>query len=203
MIACEGARKVLVLERPFAEADEVHVRGRIVKAVGRPADVYSIGALFYYLITGATGNPKALFDSFKRFAEYDKDDDTNTVTAYIEHEYRRIHAIGAPKPGTHDVAFADRFFSCKQYLDGNAELIDPQIMLVIVKAMIRNKADSYCLSYDLESTGISAMVHDLLALYVAVGVDPSARFAHAAKFRPVRRSGPARRTLDKLLGRSS
>jgi len=35
--------------------------------------------------------------------------------------------------------------------------------------MIRTKPDSYCLSYDLRTTGISAMVHDLLSLYVAFG----------------------------------
>ena len=41
-------------------------------------------------------------------------------------------------------------------------------MMIIAKAMIRNKPDSYCLSYDLRTTGISAMVHDLLSLYIAV-----------------------------------
>ena len=52
------------------------------------------------------------------------------------------------------------------------------IIMIIAKAMIRNKPDSYCLSYDLRTTGISAMVHDLLSLYVQYGIDPSARIAY-------------------------
>ena len=110
----------------------------------------------------------------------------------------------APKPeqaGAPEVAFEDRFFSYKQYLDGNGELIDQQVMLVVVKAMIRNKPDSYCFSHDLQSTGISAFVHDLLALYVAYGVDPHARYARATDYHPPRKAGSMRRAFDRLFGR--
>jgi serine/threonine protein kinase len=205
IVAADRARKKILLDRPFNEPDEINVRARILKAVGRPADVYSLGALFYYLITGAYGNPKALFDVFRRFGEYDKEDAANTIGAYIEHEYGTIQSIRAPKPEGPDapqIAFEDRFFSYKHYLDGNGELIDPQIMMIIAKAMIRNKPDSYCLSYDLQSTGISAMVHDLLSLYVSCGIDPNARLALGNdNYHPPKKSGPMRRAIDKIFGR--
>jgi serine/threonine protein kinase len=204
VIAADRARKRILLDRPYAEPDEINVRGRIVKAVGRPADVYSLGALLYYLLSGATGNPKTLFDSFKRFAEYDREDEANTVMGYIEHEYRTIASLRAPKPdqpGAPDVAFEDRFFSYKQYLDGNGELIDQQVMLIVAKAMIRNKPDSYCFAHDLQSTGISGLVNDLLALYVAHGVDPHARYARSNDYRPPQKPGPMRRAFDRLFSR--
>ena len=72
----------------------------------------------------------------------------------------------------------DRFFSYKHYLDGNGELIDKEVMFIIARAMIRNKPDSYCMSWDLQTTGISAMVRDLMGLYVRFGVNPSARGAY-------------------------
>jgi hypothetical protein len=50
----------------------------VVKSVGRPADIYSLGALFYYLISGAYANPKNLFDAFRKFVEYEKRDETNS-----------------------------------------------------------------------------------------------------------------------------
>ena len=34
----------LVLEAPYLEASESNVRAKVTKAVGRPADVYSLGA---------------------------------------------------------------------------------------------------------------------------------------------------------------
>ncbi len=203
IVAADRARKKIMLDRPFAEPDEVNVRGRILKAVGRPADIYSLGALLYYLITGAYGNPKGLYDSFRQFVEYGKLDESNTVTAYIEHEYGTIQNIRAPKPeaGAPEMAFEDRFFSYKQYLDGNGELIDAQIMMIIAKAMIRNKPDSYCLSYDLHTTGISAMVHDLLSLYIAYGVDPNARLARSSAYQPQKKVGGMRRAFDKFFTR--
>src|SRR5258705_996814 len=99
-----------------------------------------------------------------------------------------------------DLAPEDRFYSYKHYLYGNGELIDPSIMMIIAKAMIRNKPDSYCLSYDLRTTGISAMVHDMLSLYVAYGIDPSARIAYGSNegYQAPKKSGAMRRAFDKL-----
>jgi serine/threonine protein kinase len=199
--AADRTRKKILLDRPFAEPDETNVRGRIIKAVGRPADIYSLGALFYYLISGAYGNPKALYDAFKRFVEYEKKDDNNSIESYIDHEYSTIQNLRAPKVdsgGAPELAFEDRFFSYKHYLDGNGELIDPQIMMIIAKAMIRNKPDSYCLSYDLQTTGVSAMVSDLLGLYLQYGVAPQARFAHLNEAYRPKKAGTVRRAFDRL-----
>ncbi len=200
--AADRARKKILLNRPFAEPSEINVRGRVVKSVGRPADIYSLGAVFYYLISGAYANPKNLFDAFRKFVEYERRDENNSIAAYIEHEYRTIQNLRAPKPeggGAPELAPEDRFFSYKHYLDGNGELIDPSIMMIIAKAMIRNKPDSYCLSYDLRTTGISAMVHDLLSLYIAYGIDPSARIAYANEtYAAKQKSGAMRRAFDKL-----
>ncbi|HLL25266.1 MAG TPA: protein kinase, partial [Kofleriaceae bacterium] len=46
--AADRTRKKILLNRPFAETSEINVRGRVVKSVGRPADIYSLGAVFYY-----------------------------------------------------------------------------------------------------------------------------------------------------------
>ena len=200
--AADRARKKLLLNRPFAETSETNVRGRVVKSVGRPADIYSLGAVFYYLISGAYANPKNLFDAFRKFVEYEKRDENNSIAAYIEHEYRTIQNMRAPKAegqGAPDLAPEDRFFSYKHYLDGNGELIDPMIMMIIAKAMIRNKPDSYCLSYDLRTTGISAMVHDLLSLYIAYGIDPSARIAYSNDgYQAPKKTGAMRRAFDRF-----
>src|SRR6476469_4176008 len=198
--AADRARKKILLNRPFAEPSEINVRGRVVKSVGRPADIYSLGAVFYYLISGAYANPKNLFDAFRKFVEYERRDENNSIAAYVEHEYRTIQNLRAPKPdGSVELAPEDRFFSYKHYLDGNGELIDPTIMMIIAKAMIRNKPDSYCLSYDLRTTGISAMVHDLLSLYIAFGIDPSARIAYSNEgYSSPKKSGAMRRAFDKL-----
>jgi serine/threonine protein kinase len=202
--AADRTRKKILLNRPFAETSEINVRGRVVKSVGRPADIYSLGAVFYYLISGAYANPKNLFDAFRKFVEYEKRDENNSIAAYVEHEYRTIQNMRAPKQegqGAPELAPEDRFFSYKHYLDGNGELIDPVIMMIIAKAMIRNKPDSYCLSYDLRTTGISAMVHDLLSLYVQFGIDPSARIAYSndGYAGPQnKKSGAMRRAFDKI-----
>ena len=69
------------------------------KSVGRPADIYSLGALFYYLISGAYANPKTLYDAFHKFIEYERADENNTIEAYLEHEYaHRSRTLRAPKP---------------------------------------------------------------------------------------------------------
>jgi serine/threonine protein kinase len=44
--AADRTRKKILLNRPFAEPSEINVRGRVVKSVGRPADIYSLGAVF-------------------------------------------------------------------------------------------------------------------------------------------------------------
>jgi hypothetical protein len=58
------------------------------------------------------------------------------------------------------------------------------------------------LSYDLRTTGISAMVHDLLSLYVAFGIDPSARIAYSNEgYTERKKPGSMRRAFDKLFGK--
>jgi serine/threonine protein kinase len=183
IMAADRVRKKLVLSRPFAEPSEHSVRGRVIKQVGRPADLYSLGALLYYLASGAYANPKSLYDAFRRFIEYERRDDNNTVTAYINHEYGRIHHLRAPRSddgSAVELAPSDRFFSYKHFLDGNGELIDPATMLVIARAMIRNKPDSYCHSWDVATDGASLLVRDLLSLYAAASLDPSLRAAWPA-----------------------
>ncbi len=204
IVGADRARKKILLNRPFAEPSETNVRGRVVKSVGRPADIYSLGALFYYLVSGAYANPKNLSDAFRKFVEYDKKDETNSVAAYIDHEYRTIANLRAPRTDGQGVELApeDRFFSYKHYLDGNGELIDPTILMIIAKAMVRNKPDSYCSSWDLRTTGISAMVHDLFSLYVHFGVDPSARLAYQNEnYAPPKKPSGMRRAWDKLFRR--
>ena len=205
ILSADRTKKKILLNRPFAEPSEINVRGRVVKSVGRPADIYSLGALLYYLVSGAYGNPKNLFDAFRKFVEYDKRDDSNTVASYIDHEYKTIQNMRAPlaEGGTGvELAPEDRFFSYKHYLDGNGELIDPKVMSIIARALVRNKPDSYCMSWDLRTTGISQMVHDLIALYVHFGVDPAARVAyHHDSYQPPRKPGPMRRAWDKLFGK--
>ncbi|MEZ4402149.1 MAG: protein kinase [Kofleriaceae bacterium] len=204
IVGADRARKKILLNRPFTEPSETNVRGRVVKSVGRPADIYSLGALFYYLVSGAYANPKNLSDAFRKFVEYDKKDETNTVVSYIDHEYRTITNLRAPRSDGQGMELApeDRFFSFKHYLDGNGELIDPTIMIIIAKAMVRNKPDSYCASWDLRTTGISQMVHDLFALYVHFGVDPSARLAYQNEnYAAPKKPGGVRRAWDKLFRR--
>ncbi|MBX3261644.1 MAG: protein kinase [Labilithrix sp.] len=180
ILYADRARKRLVLARPFREASETNVRARIQKSVGRPADIYSLGATFYYLISGAYANPKTLYDAFHKFIEYERADENNTIEAYLRHEYSVINSLRAPKTqdGQPEVAPADRFFSYKHYLDGNGELIDPNVMLIIGKCMIRNKPDSYCQAHDLDTRGVSDLVTDLINLYSLYGFSPGARPTH-------------------------
>jgi serine/threonine protein kinase len=200
----DRAKKKLFLATPFREPSERNVRGKIVKSVDRPADIYSLGAVFYYLVSGAYGNPKTLYDAFHKFIEYEKDDEQNTIEAYIEHEYGVINSLRQPKKeGTQAVlAPADRFFSYKHYLDGNGDLIDQQIMRIIAKAMIRNKPDSYCQAWDVSTRGISDFVADLVRLYSDYGVDASARSAVLGRFvGTARRTHPMMRWLSRMLRR--
>ena len=94
-----------------------------------------------------------------------------------------IQSLRAPKPeegaGVADLAPSDRFFTYKHFLDGNGELIDPVIMMIIGRAMIRNKPDSYCQSWDVRTQGVTAMVRDLIALYRHYGMDPALRASAA------------------------
>src|SRR6185369_13390517 len=97
ILYADRARKRIVLARPYRETTETNVRARIQKSVGRPADIYSLGATFYYLITGAYANPKALYDAFHKFIEYERADENNTIEGYIRHEYGVINSLRAPK----------------------------------------------------------------------------------------------------------
>jgi len=177
IVSADRRRKKLYLSRPFGEQSEINVRGRVVKQVGRPADIYSLGALLYYLASGAYANPKSLYDAFRQFIEYERKDANNTVAAYINHEFGRIHNLRAPRgeDGSVDLAPKDRFFTYKHFLDGNGELIDPAIMMVIARAMIRNKPDSYCYSWDVRTEGISLMMQDLLSLVDALAAQNPTR----------------------------
>ncbi|MEA2746696.1 MAG: hypothetical protein QOI41_839, partial [Myxococcales bacterium] len=97
VLYADRARKRLVLGRPYREPSETNVRARIQKSVGRPADIYSLGATFYYLVSGAYANPKTLYDAFHKFNEYERADENNTIEAYLRHEYSVINSLRAPK----------------------------------------------------------------------------------------------------------
>jgi serine/threonine protein kinase len=202
VLYADRAKKRIVLDRPFRENGEVNVRAKIRKSVGRPADIYSLGALFYYLVSGAYANPKTLYDAFHKFIEYEAPDESNTIESYLSHEYGIIESLRAPKSpgaGVAVVAPADRFFSYKHYLDGNGDLIEPHVMKIIARCMIRNKPDSYCQTHDVETRGISMLVQDLIDLYAVYGFHPAAgstgmvRRGHAA----LGKSG-FRRGLDRM-----
>lgn len=200
VMSADLRRKKLYLDRPYEDASESNVRAKILKSVDRPADIYSLGALFYYLISGAHGNPKTLYDAFHKFIEYDGNyqntEANNTVDAYIEHEYSVINSLRAPKVDEHNqpvLAPADRFFSYKHYLDGNGELIDKEVLKVIAKAMIRNKADSYCQAWEVQTTGISDFVNDLRRLYGDFGTYMPMRPGHLVRHRKA--AEPRWRTL--------
>jgi serine/threonine protein kinase len=176
VLYADRARKRIMLGKPYRSQVETNVRARIQKSVSRPADIYSLGAMFYYLISGAYANPKTLYDTFHKFIEYERNEETNTIESYLAHEYSVINSLRAPKAeGGADVAPADRFFTFKHYLDGNGELIDPHVMKIIAKCMIRSKPDSYCQAQDVETRGISDLVNDLIELYTLFGVHPAAR----------------------------
>jgi serine/threonine protein kinase len=201
ILYADRAKKRLVLDRPYREPSEMNVRAKIRKSVGRPADIYSLGAMFYYLASGAYANPKTLYDAFHKFIEYETPDETNTIDGYLAHEYSIIESLRAPKqaPGGGVVAPADRFFTYKHYLDGNGDLIEPHVMKIIAKCMIRNKPDSYCQAHDVETRGISVLVQDLIDLYAVYGFHPAAGSTQMARrgHNLVTKSG-FRRGLDRF-----
>jgi serine/threonine protein kinase len=201
--SADRGRKRLILDSPYQGPSETNVRAQVTKSVGRPADIYSLGGFFYYLFSGASANPKSLHDAFRKFIEWDKKDESNTVEAYIDYEYKIIQNLRAPKDENGDVSLApdDRFFSYKHYLDGNGTLIDQGIMTIIAKAMIRNKPDSYCQSWDLRTCGVSQLVDDLYALYLRHGVDPSARAMYAQGHTATQERRGMRRALDRVADR--
>jgi serine/threonine protein kinase len=183
VLYADRTKKRIVLDKPYREPSEVNVRAKIRKSVGRPADIYSLGAMFYYLVSGAYANPKTLYDAFHKFIEYENPDETNTIDGYLAHEYGIIDSLRAPKPaqGAAAVAPADRFFTYKHYLDGNGDLIEPHVMKIIAKCMIRNKPDSYCQAHDVETRGISTLVQDLIELYAVYGFHPAAGSTQMAR----------------------
>jgi serine/threonine protein kinase len=183
ILYADRTKKRIVLDKPYREASEVNVRAKIRKSVGRPADIYSLGAMFYYLVSGAYANPKTLYDAFHKFIEYETPDETNTIDGYLAHEYGIIDSLRAPKQehGAANVAPADKFFTYKHYLDGNGDLIEPHVMKIIAKCMIRNKPDSYCQAHDVETKGISTLVQDLIDLYAVYGFHPAAGSTQMAR----------------------
>jgi serine/threonine protein kinase len=187
ILYADRAKKRIVLGRPYRDTSEINVRAQVQKSVGRPADIYSLGALFYYLITGAYGNPKTLYDAFHKVIEYERADETNTIEAYLEHEYSVIRQLATPRATQGedgeavDVAPANRFFSYKHYLDGNGDLIDPYVMKIIARCMIRNKPDSYAQAHEIDTRGVSSLVSDLIDLYSIYGVATAARPANLAR----------------------
>jgi serine/threonine protein kinase len=205
--SADRSKKKLLLEKPFEEPSEQNVRGKVTKSVDRPADIYSLGAMFYYLVSGAYANPKSLYDAFRKFIEYDVDDEQNTIDGYIEHEYSVVESMRAPKleeGGSKEVAPANRFFSYKQYLDGNGELIDKEILKIIAQAMIRNKKDSYCQAWDVDTNGISELVAALRFMYDYYGVNPAARHQYFSRFAPRRapRENGIAKAWSKIFGPS-
>jgi serine/threonine protein kinase len=166
-------RRRIVLATPYSGPTETNIRARVQHAVGRPADIYSLGALFYYLITGTFGNPKTLYDTFHKFIEYEgQGEEANTIESFLEHEYTTIRSLRKDSQGAkgEDMAPADRFFTYKHYMDRNGELVDHEVMTVIARCMIRNKKDSYCQTHDLETEGITRLVKDLQGLYGLYGL---------------------------------
>ena len=93
ILYADRAKKRIVLDRPFDEPSETNVRAKIQKSVGRPADIYSLGVIFYYLISGAYANPKTLYDAFHKFIEYEHPDENNTIEGYLTHEYSVIESL--------------------------------------------------------------------------------------------------------------
>ncbi|CAN5641602.1 hypothetical protein BH09MYX1_BH09MYX1_66150 [soil metagenome] len=200
ILYADRTRKRIMLARPYRGPVETNVRARIQKSVGRPADIYSLGATFYYLISGAYANPKTLYDNFHKFIEYERAEETNTIESYLAHEDSVINSLRAPKSdGGVDVAPADRFFSYKHYLDGNGELIDPNVMRIIARCMIRSKPDSYCQTHEIDTRGISDVVGDFIELYTLFGVHPAARPPQLGRLGGASRGGKGlSKSLDKL-----
>jgi hypothetical protein len=170
----DRTKKRVILEQPYQEGSEQNVRAHVQKSVGKPADLYALGGLFYYLISGATRNPKALNDTFQKFIEYDGAPETNSVGSYLKGEYE---ALEAARSRSQSPGLVDRMFPYQHFNDGNGETIPLEIMSVIMRCMIRGKIDSY---YNLQTDddGITQMVRDLVNLYAILGLRPTAAMQH-------------------------
>lgn len=190
VVSTDRTKKRIKLVSPFAEGSEQNVRAHIQKSVGRPADIYALGALFYYLISGAFQNPKKLYDQFHKFIEYDRPSDANTIDAYLRQEYE---ALGALRSSSETASPVDRLFQYKHLVDGNGETIPIEIMSVIARCMMRNKPDSYCQTHELETTGITSVVRDLMTLYSLHGLGPAMPTQQS-----LATTGPSSRTLAHL-----
>ena len=171
----DRVKKRITLDAAYRGGTEQNVRAHVQKSVGRPADIYSLGALFYYLISGATRSPKALNDTFVKFVEYSGPAETNTIEGFLRGEYA---AIEAARARTAESAPGDMMFPYQQFTDGTGAPIPIEIMTVIARAMIRNKADSYCQGWDLDTTGVTTMLRDVVALYGLLGLRPTAAVHH-------------------------
>ncbi len=181
----DRAKKRIVLEQPFAQPSEAQVRARVQKRVGRPADIYAIGALLYYLMSGASRNPKALNDSLRKFDEYDRAGAASTtIEDYLRSEYDALEAARSKEDGG-----ATGVFRYQHFCDANDEPIPFEVMRIVARCMIRNKDDSYCASNDLDTTAITDVVRDLIALHSRFGLSP------AVAARTALRAGPSRSGL--------
>jgi serine/threonine protein kinase len=161
-------KKRFVLDTPYAEETEEHVRGNVQKRVGRPADIYAIGALLYYLMSGACRNPKALNDTFRKFDEYQSLGSDSAIEDYLKSEYEALQAArGKTQRGPREG------FRYQHFVDANEEPIPFDVMRIIARCMIRNKPDSYCTSNDLETTVITEVVRDLVGLHSRFGLMPA------------------------------
>jgi serine/threonine protein kinase len=192
VVSTDRKRRRIALAKPYSGQSETNIRARVQHAVGRPADIYSLGALFYYLITGTFGNPKTLYDTFRKFGEYEgHGEEVNTVDSFLAHEYATIGSLRKDPSGTKsdDMAPADRFFTYKHYMDRNGELVELEVMSLIARCMIRNKKDSYCQAHDLETEGITRLVKDLQGLYGLYGLTSDAAPTRTAVRLEARRAG--------------
>lgn len=162
----DRVKKRIVLDTPFAEPSEEQVRANVQKRVGRPADIYAIGALLYYLISGGKNNPKTLNDSFRKFDEYDRGGSDSRIEEYLRGEYEAMEDARALSSSKGDGAL----LRYRHFLDGNDEPIPFDVMLIIARCMIRDKADSYCASNDLQTTAITEVVRDLVGLQARFGI---------------------------------
>jgi serine/threonine protein kinase len=181
----DRAKRRIVLETPYAEGSEQDVRANVQKRVGRPADIYAIGALLYYLMSGAARNPKTLNDELRKFDEYDRPGAENEIETYLRSEYEALESARSKA----DTGATAELLRYQHLLDGKDTPIPFEVMRVVARCMIRNKTDSYCTSNDLETTAISQLIRDLVALYPQAGIEATIR-AHGTSLATNGRGGP-------------